>query len=87
MLLTDMLTSPTIAGERGREMMRNYGFVLRMLAGSPDRAAEKLVDVLAIESQSFCRVPPLQALDAIPGAAAHGLGEHHAHGKEHRSSS
>ena len=53
MLLTDMLTKPTVAGARGREMMRNYGFVLRMLAGSPDRAAKKLVDVLQSNRKAF----------------------------------
>src|SRR5512135_2453985 len=43
MLLTDMLTAPTIVGERGREMMKNYAFVLRLLGGSPQAAAKKLV--------------------------------------------
>ena len=46
MLLTDMLRKPTIAGERGRAIMENYGFVLRLLAGSPEKAAEKLVAVI-----------------------------------------
>jgi NAD(P)-dependent dehydrogenase (short-subunit alcohol dehydrogenase family) len=53
MLLTDMLTSPTIAGEKGRQMMENYGFVLRMLAGSPERAAERLVAVLQSNRKPF----------------------------------
>ena len=53
MLLTDMLTSPTVAGEGGREMMKNYEFVLRMLAGSPERAAKKLVDVLQSNRKPF----------------------------------
>jgi NAD(P)-dependent dehydrogenase (short-subunit alcohol dehydrogenase family) len=46
MLLTDMLTSPTVIGERGRARLKNYSFVLRLLAGSPANAAERLVDVL-----------------------------------------
>jgi short-subunit dehydrogenase len=53
MLLTDMLKKPTVAGERGRAMMNNYGFVLRMLAGSPDRAAEKLVAAVQSKRKAF----------------------------------
>ena len=32
MLLTDMLTSPTVIGKAGRDMLKNYGFVLRLLS-------------------------------------------------------
>lgn len=53
MLLTDMLTSPTIVGERGREMMKNYGFVLRMLGGPPQRAASKLVEAVQSDRKDF----------------------------------
>ncbi len=53
MLLTDMLTAPTIAGERGREMMKNYAFVLRMLGGQPQRAAAKLVEALESNRKEF----------------------------------
>lgn len=53
MLLTDMLTSPTIVGERSRERMKNYGFVLRMLAGAPQRAAAKLVEALQFDRKDF----------------------------------
>ena len=53
MLLTDMLTSPTVIGERGRAMLRNYAFVLRILAGSPQRAAGKLVKALDSDNREF----------------------------------
>jgi NAD(P)-dependent dehydrogenase (short-subunit alcohol dehydrogenase family) len=53
MLLTDMLQKPTVAGEQGRELMQNYGFVLRLLAGSPDRAAERLVQAVQSNRKAF----------------------------------
>lgn len=53
MLLTDMLISPTIVGERGREMMKNYGFVLRMLGGQPQVAAAKLVEAMRSNQKEF----------------------------------
>ena len=53
MLLTDMLTTPTIVGERGRAMMKNYGFVLRLLAGSPQNAAAKLVEAVESNRKEF----------------------------------
>ena len=34
MMTTDMLTSPRVVGERGKEMLKNFGFVLRFL-GKP----------------------------------------------------
>jgi NAD(P)-dependent dehydrogenase (short-subunit alcohol dehydrogenase family) len=53
MLLTDMLQKPTVAGERGRDLMKKYGFVLRLLAGSPDKAAEKLVRAVQANRKPF----------------------------------
>ncbi len=53
MLLTDMLTSPTIVGERRREMMKNYAFVLRMLGGSPEKAAARLVETIQSNGKEF----------------------------------
>ena len=53
MLLTDMLQKPTVAGERGRELMKNYGFVLRLLAGSPERAARQLVMAVQTNRRPF----------------------------------
>ncbi len=56
MLLTDMLTSPTVVGEAGRDMMKRYGFVLRMFAGSPDQAAARLVSTLERQRKDFVEV-------------------------------
>ena len=56
MLLTDMLTAPTVIGEHGREMLKNYAFVLRFLAGPPQKAADKLVSVLQANRKSFVEV-------------------------------
>ena len=53
MLLTDMLTSPTVIGRAGRDMMKNYGFVLRLLGRSPEDAAQRLVRVLQSDRRSF----------------------------------
>jgi short-subunit dehydrogenase len=53
MLLTDMLQRPTVAGADGRELMKNYGFVLRLLAGSPDRAAQRLVRAVQSNRRPF----------------------------------
>jgi NAD(P)-dependent dehydrogenase (short-subunit alcohol dehydrogenase family) len=53
MLLTDMLQKPTVAGERGRQLMKNYAFVLRLLAGSPERAADKLVTAVQANRRPF----------------------------------
>ncbi len=56
MLLTEMLTRPTVVGRYGREMLKDYTFVLRMLAGSPQKAAERLVSVLESERGEFSEV-------------------------------
>jgi NAD(P)-dependent dehydrogenase (short-subunit alcohol dehydrogenase family) len=53
MMLTDMLTSPTVIGEDAKKMMERYGFVLRFLAHKPEQSAEKLVKVLATNRKSF----------------------------------
>lgn len=53
MMLTNMLTSPNVIGEHGKEMLKNYGFVLRFLAGSPQKAAHKLVDAVANQKKEF----------------------------------
>ncbi len=53
MLLTDMLTSPRIVGERGKELMKRYDFVLRFLAGEPENAAQKLVQAVSAQKKEF----------------------------------
>jgi NAD(P)-dependent dehydrogenase (short-subunit alcohol dehydrogenase family) len=56
MLLTDMLKTPNVIGEHGREMMKNYAFVLRFLAGPPEKAASKLVMLLQTNRKPFVEV-------------------------------
>lgn len=56
MLLTDMLTSPTVVGEYGQQMMKNYAFVLRLLAGSSQKAARRLVSCLQTNHKPFVEV-------------------------------
>ena len=68
MLLTDMLTSPTVVGQAGRDMLKNYGFVLRLLGRPPEWAANKLVAILRsshsefVEYRGFKPWTPLLAL-------------------------
>jgi NAD(P)-dependent dehydrogenase (short-subunit alcohol dehydrogenase family) len=56
MLLTDMLTSPTVVGERGREMMKNFGFVLRFLSKPAKYAADELVKTIVSNRKEFREV-------------------------------
>ena len=56
MMLTDMLTSPRVVGERGKDMMQRFGFVLRFLAGTPENAAEKLVQAITIQKKEFAEI-------------------------------
>ena len=53
MMTTDMLTSPRVVGDSGKQMMQRYDFVLRFLAGKPEVAAKKLADALAAQKQEF----------------------------------
>jgi NAD(P)-dependent dehydrogenase (short-subunit alcohol dehydrogenase family) len=53
MLLTDMLTHPAAIGERGKEMMKNYSFVLKLLADPPEQSAWKLVETVANNNKHF----------------------------------
>lgn len=53
MMLTDMLTNPTVIGEHGKETMKRYSFVLRMLGNDPKKAAQKLVETVANNKKEF----------------------------------
>lgn len=53
MMLTDMLTNPVVIGERGKEMMKQYAFVLRFLGDDPKNAAQKLVETIANNKKEF----------------------------------
>jgi NAD(P)-dependent dehydrogenase (short-subunit alcohol dehydrogenase family) len=56
MMTTDMLTRPNVIGERGKEMMKNFGFVLRFLTWSPKYAADKLVRAIENHRKPFAEV-------------------------------
>jgi glucose 1-dehydrogenase len=56
MMRTDMLTSFNVVGERGRDMLKNFGFVLRFLSWSPKYAADKLVKAVANNRKEFSEV-------------------------------
>jgi short-subunit dehydrogenase len=56
MLLTDMLTSPAVVGESGREMLKNFAFVLRLLARPPKTAADALVKAITKDRSEFAEV-------------------------------
>ena len=56
MMLTDMLRNPTVIGERGKEVMKRYAFVLRWLGDDPNHAAQKLVETIANNEKNFTEV-------------------------------
>jgi short-subunit dehydrogenase len=56
MMTTDMLTSPNVVGERGREMLKNFGFVLRFLGRPAKYASDKLVKAVANQRGEFVEV-------------------------------
>jgi glucose 1-dehydrogenase len=56
MMTTDMLTSFNVVGERGREMLKNFGFVLRFLAWTPKYAADNLVKTIERDRKEFSEV-------------------------------
>lgn len=53
MMLTDMLTSPVVIGKHGKDMMKCYSFVLRLLADDPKQAAHKLVETITNPKKEF----------------------------------
>ncbi|MBL8102080.1 MAG: SDR family oxidoreductase [Anaerolineales bacterium] len=56
MMTTDMLTSPIVVGERGKEMLKNFGFVLRFLGQPAKYASNKLVKTVAGNHKEFTEV-------------------------------
>ncbi len=56
MMTTDMLTSPIVVGERGKEMLKNFGFVLRFLGQPAKYASDKLVKAVASKRKEFTEV-------------------------------
>ncbi len=67
MMLTDMLTSPVVVGERGKEMLKNYGFVLRFLGQPPKAAADQLVRAIARQRKEFVEVRLLKPWTPLLG--------------------
>lgn len=67
MMLTDMLTSPVVVGERGKEMLKNYGFVLRFLGQPPKAAAEQLARAIARQRKEFAEVRLLKPWTPLLG--------------------
>jgi NAD(P)-dependent dehydrogenase (short-subunit alcohol dehydrogenase family) len=53
MMITDMLTSPRVVGEKARAQMKNFGFVLRFLGRPADEAATQLVKSIANQRKEF----------------------------------
>ena len=56
MMLTDMLANPSVVGERGKAIMKNYDFVLRFLAKPPEMAAKKLAEALAHPQKEYVEI-------------------------------
>jgi short-subunit dehydrogenase len=56
MMTTDMLTNPNVVGERGKEMLKNFGFVLRFLGQPAKYAADKLVKTIAGNRKEFTEI-------------------------------
>jgi glucose 1-dehydrogenase len=56
MMTTDMLTNPNVVGERGKEMLKNFGFVLRFLGKPAKYAANELVKTIAGDHKEFKEV-------------------------------
>ena len=82
MLLTEMLTSPVVIGSTGRAMMKNYGFVLRLLGGSADKAAEKMVRLLQSDQRAFVEYRGFKPWTPIIGLVRIAWEESHRHGPQ-----
>lgn len=67
MMLTDMLTSPTVIGEKAKEKMKSFGFVLRFLGKSPQESARKLVRVLEKNHRGFTEYHALKPWSPFVG--------------------
>jgi glucose 1-dehydrogenase len=67
MMLTDMLTRPTAVGEAGAEMMKNYDFVLRFLARTPEESAADLARVISLTKKPFTEYRVIKAWTPLFG--------------------
>ncbi len=53
MMLTDMLVNPVVVGDQGKQGMKNYAFVLRLLGKPPEQAAQQLVETIAANKKEL----------------------------------
>lgn len=53
MMTTDMLTRPRVVGEKAREQLKNFGFVLRFLSQPAEIPARQLVRMMAAQGREF----------------------------------
>lgn len=53
MMTTDMLTSPRVVGEKARERLENFGFVLRFLGQPAEIPARRLARMMAGQRREF----------------------------------
>lgn len=67
MMLTDMLASPTVFGDRGREIMKNFAFVLRFLVKPPELAAQMLVESVVRNRKEFAEIHVMKAWTPLLG--------------------
>ena len=67
MMTTDMLTNPNVVGERGKEMLKNFGFVLRFLGKPAKYAADKLVKTVENNRKEFTEVKLFKAWTPLLG--------------------
>jgi NAD(P)-dependent dehydrogenase (short-subunit alcohol dehydrogenase family) len=56
MMTTDMLTNPVVVGKRGKEMLKNFGFVLRFLSKPAKYSANELVKAIEGNRKEFVEV-------------------------------
>lgn len=56
MMATDMLVNPVVFGERGKEQMKNFEFVLRFLVKPPEKAAKALVRAITDNHREFAEI-------------------------------
>ncbi len=56
MMSTDMLVNPVVVGERGKEKMKNFGFVLRFLVKPASESAQILVQAIETNRKEFAEI-------------------------------
>lgn len=67
MMATDMLINPVVFGERGKEAMKNFDFVLRFLVKPPELAAEALLNAITNNKKEFAEIHVMKPWTPILG--------------------